>query len=806
MFKGTFKITIRNFTRNKAYSIINILGLSIGIACVLIIFSWVKYELSFDKYQQYHDRIYRVQRPPFSTLAPSFVPLLKQDFPEIEEIVRVVEAGELIVKFNEKSFIEKKLFFAEESIFGILSVDMLSGDMKSSLSQPFCMVLTESMANKYFGKENPLGKTLMLFDTIPISITGVIKDIPANSHFHFDFLVSYLTLEVFSYEYFFGSHNFSDNVCLTYIRTAKGTDPELLEQKFPKFIDRYVDPYKDESGKFHLASESTSIKLVKVTDIHLHSNTNNEVETNGDIRYVWIFSMIALFILLIACINFINLSIAKGFRRLKEVAIKKTFGSQQRKIILELILDSFFYSVIALFLAIVLYESAIPYFNNFWKGWTSENFFTDPVNIIFILVILVFTNLIAGLYPAIYLSGFQPIQILKDNTGFVTRHVFRTEKGLMRKSLIIIQFSISIAVMIGIGVISKQMKFLQAADLGYDRDNILIFPADGVLLSKWNDFKQKLLNIEGIQQVTVSKRAPTERLLDSPGFEIVINSNPLKSSIFMPHNRVEHDFFRTYGIKMVAGRDFSRDLQTDATEAAILNETAVRQLGFESPEQAIGERIKPYGTEYKTIIGVCQDFHYESLHHRIPAILTYISMDECNTIAVRFEPGNLTDRVRAVQKIWDEYHRDVALNYSFLDDRIDRQYQNEQRMLKLFDWFGILAMLIACLGLFGLTAYGTERRTKEIGIRKTNGATAGEIILMLSVDFTWYVLLAFVLVSPISYFFLHKWLQNFAYRTTIGWTVFMTAGVIAFIIALLTVSWQSYRAANRNPVDALRYE
>ncbi len=806
MFKINFLITIRNFARNKAYSFINILGLSIGMACVLLILSWVRFELSFDRYHHYSDRIYRVERPPFSTLAPSFVPLLKQDFPEIEEIARIMEADGQVLKYQDRSFVEKKALFAEEGIFNIFSINFISGDRRTALSQPNTMVLSESMAKKYFGNDDPLGKTLVLFDTIPLTVTGIIGDIPANTHIHFDFLISYLTLKIFDYEYFFGGNNFSDNICMTYLRIANGTNPDALEAKFPKFIDRYLDPYKDESGKFHLASESMGFKLVKVTDIHLYSHTNNEAEANGDVKYVKIFSLIALFILLIACINFINLSIARGLQRIREVAVKKTFGSGRGNIILEMITGTFLYSAIALFLAVVIYETAIPFFRGFWTGWTGKNFFSDPENLMIMVGILIITNLLAGLYPALYLSRYQPVQMLKNSLSLSSGQASKTERGLLRKSLVIIQFSISIAVMVGIGVINKQMRFLQSTDLGYDRENILLFPADNVLLSKWESYRQKMLSGKGIEQVTMSKRAPTGRLLDAPGFEIEVKGELIKNTFFMPHNRIEHDFFKTYGIKIIAGRDFDRAIQTDATEAAILNETAVRLLGFDSPELAVGARIKPEGSEYMTIIGVCRDFHYESLHHKITAMISYIATDQANTVAVRLTPGNITERISAVREVWNEFHQDTPFEYSFLDERINDQYKNEQRMLGLFNWFGVLAVIIACLGLYGLTAYSTARRTKEIGIRRVNGASTREIMFMFSVDFTKLIAVAFIIICPVSYYLMHRWLQNFMYKTTLSWWVFLLAGLTAFIIALLTISWQTWRAATRDPLESLRYE
>jgi putative ABC transport system permease protein len=805
MIKGNIKLTLRNFTRNKTYSLINIVGLSIGIACIIIILSWVQHELSYDGYHRYRDRIYRVQRDPFSTLAPSFTPLLKQDFPEIEEIVRVTEAGEVVLKQGEKSFMEKRLWFAESSFFSILSVDMLAGDVRSALSEPNRIVLSESMARKYFGEADPLGQVIMLSGQVPLQVTGIIRDIPSNSSFHFDFLASYLTLKNLYFDYYYGANNFTDNVCLTYVRLAVGTDPKSLEARFPAFVDKYLDPSRDEDGKNHLASETVTIRLQKVTDIHLYSHTVNEAEPNGDIRYIRIFSLIAVFILLIACINFINLSIAKGLRRMKEVALKKSLGSGQGKIIGELLTDSFLYVLISVFLAVVLYETVMPYLGSFWEGWSDYRFFSEPVSYLYLAGILVFTILAAGLYPAWVVSRFKPVDIFRSHAGQVSQPGTWNSRNILRRSLVVIQFFISIAVIIGIGVINKQIRYLQQTNLGYNRENMLLFSADDVILEKWDGFKQKLLETPGIIKVTASKRAPSGRLLDDPGFEMVVNGTLVRHDFFMPHNRVEHSFFETYGIELVAGRDFDPMVQTDDSMAVILNETAVRKLGFPEVNAVVGKPIRLFGKEL-TVIGVCRDFHYESLHNEIPAMITYLTRSELNTVSVRIEPGNQREVIGNIGNVWKEYHKDTPFEFSFLDEKIDNLYKNEQRMLLLFNWFGLLAIVIACMGLYGLTAYTTERRTKEIGIRKANGANSGEIVLMLAFDYTRFVILAFILASPVCYFIMHEWLKNFAYRTSIGWLIFAFAGIVAVTVSLITVSWQSYRAANRNPVDALRYE
>jgi putative ABC transport system permease protein len=476
----------------------------------------------------------------------------------------------------------------------------------------------------------------------------------------------------------------------------------------------------------------------------------------------------------------------------------------QSKIVYELILESIFYILISLFIAVILYETIVPYFNGLWNGMANHNLFSDKTNVLVLIAILIFAGLTAGLYPAVFISRFKPNDVLKNSTQIIFHQSSSTERSPLRKSLIVLQFSISIAIMICIGIISKQLRFVQNSNLGFNKENVVLIPADGAMLNKWNDFKQQLLGNSGIVYVTKSKRAPSDRLLDDPGFEITVNGKLQKHSITMPHNRVEQDFFKTYGINILAGRDFDVKNPTDASKSAILNETAIKQLGFKNNLAAIGAIIKVEG-ENKSVIGVSRDFHYESLHHKIMAMVTYIS-NESNTIAIRIAPSNIKERMRVIEKVWNRFHDGSPLSYAFLDNKVTMQYQNEQRMLKLFNYFGLLAIFIACLGLYGLAAYSTERRKKEIGIRKTNGATTAEVMTMLAMDFTKWVIVAFVIVCPIVYYLMYKWLQNFAYKIVISWWIFIIAGLLAFLIALITVSWQSWRAANRNPVEALKYE
>jgi putative ABC transport system permease protein len=766
----------------------------------------VKYELSFDQHHEYKERIYRIQRYPFCSLAPSFVPLLEQDFPEMEHIVRFTSAGQLAMKVEDKVFIEENVFFAEHDVFEVFSLNLIKGNPITALEKPNLIVLTESVAKKYFGNDDPVNQNILINNEDLATVSGVIKDLPENTHFHFDMLISYETLRKYDEAYFLGEKNFSDNVCPTYTRLAVGSDPREIENRFGQFLDKHIAPHTDDEGKTRLASEDIALNLTKVTDIHLKSHTRNELGANGDIKYVRIFSLTAVFILLIACINFINLSTAQGIKRLKEIAIRKVIGSGRKNIIIQFVAESLPLVLLALLFAVVMSETIFPFYKNFIG--IPENFNIGvKESFVFIISVFVFTSLAAILYPALNISGFKTFTRLKEGSSSLAQAASKKERSALRRLLVIFQFCMSIIIIICLIIIFNQMQYMKNKDLGFNKENVIILPANPMVLEKWDEFKQELLKNSDITNVTYSKRGPSGRLLDNPGFQIEVNGKTEKSSIYMPHNRVEHDFFKTYGIKIIAGRDFDKNIPTDTSEAAILNETAVKQLGFESPEQAIGAPVRFTFDQDKEgkVIGVVKDFHYESLHRKIPAIITYLS-SWGNTIAIRVVPGNIKERIKTIEKIWEMIHHGYPLNYSFLDERINLLYKNEEKMMAVFRYFGILAILIACLGLFGLALYSTERRTKEIGIRKANGAKTAEISLMLSKDFTRWVVIAFAISCPIAYYFMNKWLQNFAYRANLSWWIFLAAGAVALAVALITVSWQSWRAASRNPVEALRYE
>jgi putative ABC transport system permease protein len=648
-----------------------------------------------------------------------------------------------------------------------------------------------------------------------------MRDVPENSHLHFDFLASFITFKGhFPYhkdgsDYFFGTTNFSDNVTYTYMRLAGDADSREVAARFPGFIDRHLPTYESETGDIIYPSQWNNLVpgdiiypsqwnnlvLRKVTDIHLYSHTNNELEPNSDIRYVTLFTLIAAFILIIACINFMNLSTARAIKRAREVGLRKVVGANRKLLTAQFLGESLLFALLAMALALALVSILLPYFSAFSGHELSLGLLTNAEGLLILAGVLLITGLAAGLYPAVYLSAYKPATILR---GELTRG---TRGAMMRKIMVVFQFAISAALIISVGVVFKQMRFLKNADLGFQRENIVMIPSNRVVLQNWFEIKNELLKNPRILAATLSKRAPSGRLLDAPGFRAEVNGEMVDGSFSMPHNRVEHDFFKTYGMKIVAGRDFSVDFPTDENEAFILNETAVRRLGLISPEDAVGLPMETRAPDLKgRVIGVVADFNYESLHKEIVPMVTYIQVGQTNTVSLRIAAGNIQETIAYVQGIWGRFHPGYPVSYTFLDDRLNALYRNETRMMEMFGYFSMLAIFIACLGLFGLASFTTEQRTKEIGVRKVLGATVSKIIILLSREFAKWVLVANIIAWPIAYFAMNTWLNSFAYRTNIGWAAFLLTGVLTSMIALLTVSYQSVKAALANPADSLRYE
>ena len=815
MLKNYLKIAWRNTVRKKGFSLINITGLAIGMTVCLLILLFVQYELSYDAYHRNAEDLYRFERQwlspdgsvrgGFASLAPSFVVFLEKEFPEIENAVRIFPVETTLVSLGDTHYEERRFYFAEEDIFDVFSIPLIKGDPKKALSEPEGLVISQTMAKKYFRDENPVGKQMEIDQKYLLQVTGIMEDTPSNSHVHFDFLASYLALKGLrgsgERDYFHGTRNFSDNVTFAYVRFAPGTDPAAFRAKIPGFMDRVLGTRKDKDGNVVPASQGNTIFLRKVQDIHLYSHTSKELEANGDIRYVNLFTIIALFVLIIACINFMNLSTARAAQRAREVGLRKVIGANRRRLTIQFLGESLMVALMAVLLALGLVAVLLPTFNAFANRDIPFGLLFNPVGILTVLGVFILTGIVSGLYPALYLSAFRPATILR---GELTRGA---RGAMMRKVLVVFQFAISVALIVSVGVVYKQMRYLQNANLGFERENIVMLRADQTIKENWQEFKQQLTSSPHILYATLSKRAPAGRLLDAPGFRTELKGQVLTNPFSMPHNRVDFDFFKTYGMEIIAGRDFSIEYPTDANKAFILNETAVKRLGLERPEDAIGMPMSTFAPFLNgNVIGVAKDFNYESMHHEIIPIITYIQPIQANTVSIRIAAGKTREALNEAEVVWKRFNPKYPFQYDFLDDRIAEQYRNEERMMQMFGYFSLLAVFIACLGLFGLASFMAEKRTKEIGIRKVLGASLSNIMVLLSREFTFLVLVGNILAWPVAYFAMQGWLNNFAYKAGIGWIVFLFAGFLTLLISLLTVSYQAIKAALADPATAIRYE
>ncbi|MFC2139331.1 FtsX-like permease family protein [Bacteroidota bacterium] len=813
MFNNYFKIAFRNMLKQKSYSLINISGLALGIAVTILILLYVRAELSYDTFNEKADRIYRLERQSLNadgavryqgiTLAPSFTIYLEKDFPEFEHIARIYRT-QTRVECGEKNFAEDNIFFAEDDIFEIFTLPMIKGNPKTALTSPFSIVISESIARKYFGNEEAMGKELLIWEDA-YHVTGIIKDTPVYSHIHFDMIPSYLSLRGIggSYnikdDYFLGGDNFSDNVTFTYALISENADVSNLYSRIPEFLDRNVPQFTLGDGRIVDVSQLISIGFRNILDIHIRSGGDTDIEPITNTAYITLFTLVAVFILIIACINFINLSTARGTKRAKEVGLRKVVGAARSSLIKQFIGESVFLSFLAVLFAVIITMLVIPYFEAFTGTSLNFNILDDQFVLFLLLGVFLAAGFISGIYPAIYLSSFNTASILR---GEITRG---TKGALFRKVLVVFQFAVSAALIMCVGIIYEQMNYMKNADLGFDKENLVLFAAERNIRDNWDDFKSNLLRNSNIISVTASKRAPSGFLGDAPGYEIELNGEIIKDAFSMPHNRVWHDFFKTYKMEIIAGRDISIEHPTDDSLAYVLNETACRKLGITDPNDVIGARFKAAGFFEGKVVGVVKDFNYETLRHEIVPIVTYISR-YVNTVSIRIAPGNFQNTIDYIERIFSTYNPGAELEYNFLDDRLNSLYKNEADMMKLFSYFSILAIIIGCLGLFGLAAFTAEQKTKEIGIRKTLGASVGRITYLLSSKFALWVLIANLIAIPVVYYFMTDWLTNFAYRTEIGIFVFIIAIIISLLIAVLTVSLQTIKAAVVNPAESLRTE
>ncbi|MBX3238584.1 MAG: ABC transporter permease [Chitinophagaceae bacterium] len=811
MFKNYLKIAFRNLAKNKAFSAINIAGLAIGIGCFVLIALYVTDELSFDRFNEKGERTFRIStdikfggaetRYPFTS--DMMGQIFKKDFPEVEDYTRIYTSnGSKLIKKDNGFINEEKVGHADSTFFNIFTLPAIAGDTKTALDAPNTVVITETAANKYFGTTDAIGEIVETNDNDKTlyKVTAVIKDIPSNAHFNFDFIFSMKNVN-----YGWGqiiSHNFH-----TYLLLKPGTDVKAFEKRsLDQYVNKYVLPEANQvmgissMEEFESSGNKLAYSLTPMLDIHLYSGRPFELRAGGNIQYVYIFSLVAVFILLIACINFMNLTTARSANRAKEVGIRKVLGTDKKDLITQFLSESTVMAIISTLLGIGMVLLALPLFNSVaGKSMQISNLFT-PVFGLFLLALPFVVGLMAGSYPAFFLSSFKPILVLKGKLK-----MGGANSGL-RSTLVVFQFVTSIVLIIGTIVIYRQLNYIQSKNPGYTKEQVLIINDAYTLGRNAETFKQEMLQQPGVVNGTLSGYLPTP----SGRSDNLFSTTPqpdVKNGFSMQEWSVDHDYIHALGMELVSGRNFSKDHGTDSS-AVILNETTAKSLGYDDPiGKSFYSMYNPETNEARkyTIIGVVKDFHFESMKRDIGKLGLFLRRST-GLASFRVDAANAPRVIQAAEQKWKAMSPQMPFNYRFLDADFNRVYDAEQRVGRIALSFAVLAILIACLGLFGLAAYIAEQRTKEIGIRKVLGASATSLVAMLSKDFLKLVLISSVIAFPLAWWSMRTWLQDFAYRIDIGWWVFVAAGVIVILIALITISFQAIKAALANPVVALRSE
>jgi len=798
MLKNYLKIALRNIKKHKGYSFINIASLAVGLSCCILILLYIRYEFSYDKYHNDAQYIYRVVREHQGRSVwdnSSEHPLaasLKENFPEVVKATRVKKNDEVgVVEYNSKRFNEEGIYFVDKDFLEIFTFPLVSGDIHTALNEPFSVLITQEMAEKYFGNEEPVSKTLRIKEwyreiKYDYKIKGVLKNIPENSHFIFDFLVSYNTLYTLKREGRDSVETWSYYEPKTYIKLESHAKPIDLEGKFPAFLRKY----KGEK------SASERLRLQPLIDIHLGGNLRYELETNSNMRYLYLFSAIAFFIMLIACLNYINLSVARSAKRAIEVGMRKVVGANKVQLVRQFLGESMVFSILALIISFLLVGFVLPAFGYLIERNLTLSLFQDLDMLLVFLGIAVFIGLLSGSYPAFFISSFHPIQIIKG-----TLRIGSKSSAVFRNSLVVVQFVVSIVLIVCTFVIHNQLSFIRNRNLGFDKEQMVtVYTMDRNLKGNPESLKRELLKNPEILGVSASLDLPTTIRRTST---IEWEEQGERRKLGLNYTFVDYDFFNVYDIELAKGRKFSEDFSMDKEQAVVINETAARNLGWENP---VGRRFQTQGREW-TVIGVIKDFHFQSLHWEIaPLVFLFYEGRGIDYFSIKFSPFNIPSTLGFIKEKWIRFSPEFPFQYAFLNERVDKIYKAEQKLGKSFDIFTLVALSIACLGLIGLASFISEQKRKEIGIRKVLGADFQSIIVLLARDFVKCIAVAAVIAWPIGYFVMERWLQNFVYRTSIGIEIFILSGLLAFVIALTTVSYQSIKDALANPVDSLRYE
>ncbi len=791
MAYNLLRTTIRQMARGKSYTAINITGLSIGLAACFLIFMWVRDELRYDRFHANADRIYRVLWEARYGDNEWKIPLgpvpvaetLKSEFPEVEQATQLYQGG-LTLKQGQDHVREQNVLFADEGFFDVFSLEFTAGSPEGALRQPGAILLTEETARRYFGEQNPVGRQLIRNDGESYQVTGVVKGFPAQSHIQFDFLASIHGLSRIQQR----AGQWGSASVYNYFLLRPGAEMEALYEKWQAYIDKNI------AGEaYRQGNNYTRFPFQALTDIHLHSNLEYELSPNGSMDYVYIFSIAALFILALACINFINLSTARSLTRAKEVGVRKVLGSRRGQLFWQFFGESFIYVLMAIGLSLLAARGVLPWFNRLAEKELSLSFLQSPSLLLLLAGLAVLATLLSGALPAVFMASFQPVKALKGGL------VESVGQGRLRKGLVTAQFCISIMLIIGALSVDSQLRFMQNRRLGFDKEQVIVINRAQAVRDRYGIFFEKLSEMPQVKAVSAAQFLPGKEF-DSTVFEPEQPSNYKETSL--SYAFVDPHFVEALQLNVAEGRNFSSETAADSA-AVLINEAAARKLGWREPLDKI---LSMGGRQPFRVLGVVEDFHFRSLHHEIEPIVLMMASWNMPHLAVRLHPGEVDAQIQAIRSAWQEFAPDTPFDYTFLSEDYARLYAGEQRMARVFTVFSVLAILIACLGLFGLAAFMAVRRTKEIGIRKILGASVAGIVGLLSRDFLRLVFLALLIAVPVAWYGMSKWLQGFAYRVELQWWIFALAGLIAVVLAFLTVAYQSIKVAMGNPGEALRSE
>jgi len=784
------KTALRAIRRHRGYSLINISGLAIGLTVCMLIVLWVADEWSFDRFNTNAGWIYRIYRNESATKAnstsvltpPPMAAALKRDFPEIIKATRFGYWLRQLVTYKDKSFNEAGFRHADPDFFDMFSFPLVKGDPGTVFSNPYSVILTEITAAKYFGEEDPIGKILTVNNTYDVTVTGVIHNESFNSSLEFDLLAPF---EILLKESIGENHadNWGFNSFGTYVMLEKSASAENLNQKLTGYLKKYSEEDTDE------------LVLQPLTDIHLFSNLGHDLSNRGDIKYVWIFSALAVFVLLIACVNFMNLTTARSANRAREVGLRKVVGAGRPQLIRQFFGESILMALFALVIAFILLEFLLPLFNTLSEKQLTSDWLNISSLLLGFIGMALLTGILSGIYPALFLSSFQPIRVLKGTVSLSRAN------PLFRKVLVIFQFTLSVFLIIGTLLISRQLSYMRNIDLGFNRDHIIHLSIHGELLEKYNAIRERFLQNPDVLRITASMSLPTN-IQGSPGTPMW-EGRPPDAKMEIKTDFVDYDYIETFEIPLVEGRSFSREYSTDLETAFIVNEEAIRRMGLEKP--VVGKRFGFWEIDGQ-IIGVMKDAHFQTLHQKIKPLVFKMFPDWLRRMYVKIRSDNVSTTLASLNKTWEEMNLGYPFEYQFLDEDFHNLYKSEARLGKIFQYFAALAVFIACLGLFGLASFITEQRTKEIGIRKVLGSSTVGIMALLNQQFLKWVAVANLIAWPIAYFAMQKWLEKFAYRADIEIWIFFLSAALGLTVALLTVSLQTLRAARTNPVDSLKHE